>query len=138
MSFFPTREGAVLPTRGTSKSAGVDVFAFEEVLIEAGKFSLISTGVGINLPDGTYGSIRARSGLAVRHGLFVNAGVIDPDYTGEIKVCLHNAGESDFVVRRGMKIAQIVYEKYDSTSPSWSEGPAESTGRGGSGFGSTG
>jgi len=63
--------------------------------------TLNGTGVAIVLSPGVYGRVALRSGLAVKHGIQVGAGVVDPDYTGEVKVVLFNHGDKDFEVKRG-------------------------------------
>jgi dUTP pyrophosphatase len=81
-------DGVHLPTRGSSGAVGYDLYSCEDVTIPRGERALVGTGVAIVLPVGTYGRVAPRSGLAVKHGINVGAGVIDPDYTGEIKVLL--------------------------------------------------
>ena len=100
--------------------------------------TLNGTGVAIVLPPGVYGRVALRSGLAVKHGIQVGAGVVDPDYTGEVKVVLFNHGDKDFEVkRRGERIAQLVLERCET--PGVEEiGLLEETERGAGGFGSTG
>ena len=85
-----------LPTRGSAGAVGYDLYAVEDVSIPRGDRALIGTGVAIVLPVGTYGRVSPRSGLAVRSGIQVGAGVIDPDYTGEVKVLLFNHGQGVF------------------------------------------
>lgn len=108
---------------------------------------LIETGLSIRCPPGTYGRIAPRSGLASEFGIDVLAGVIDPRYTGEIKVCLINLSNENFVVEGGTRIAQIIFEKIECP-PTMREveffeeivGPSAegSSARGEAGFGSTG
>jgi dUTP pyrophosphatase len=102
---------------------------------------VVSTGITVNLPPGTYGRIAPRSGLAVKHGLDTLAGVIDPDYTGEVKVVLQNLDVNQpFVIRPGYRIAQLILEQ--CVTPEVVEVPGECTSlvteRGAAGFGSTG
>jgi dUTP pyrophosphatase len=78
------------------------------VLFRTSERMLVSTGIAVVLPKGVYGRVAPRSGLAVKHGIQVGAGVIDPDYTGEVKVVLFNHGEKDFEVKKGDRIAQLV------------------------------
>jgi dUTP pyrophosphatase len=79
-------------------------------MIEPGTWSLVGTGLRINLPGGTEGQVRSRSGLAAKHGISVlnSPGTIDEDYQGEIKVILYNASNSTFSVEKGDRIAQLV------------------------------
>lgn len=104
-------ENARLPTRNNSTDAGLDIYSNETTLIKAKKWSPISIGIAISIPDGYYARIAPRSGLALKYGLDVFAGVIDSGYRGEIKVILYNAGEKDYLVNDGDKIAQMIIEK---------------------------
>lgn len=130
-----------LPLYATEKSSGVDLIStnIEDVIIKPGERHLISTGICIALPEGYEAQIRPRSGLAIKYGITVlnSPGTIDEDYRGEIKVILINHGSSDFVVTRGLKIAQMVFSQYCKMN--WL--PVEilnDTQRGSGGFGSTG
>jgi dUTP pyrophosphatase len=99
---------------------------------------VIPTGLAIQLPTGTYGRIAPRSGLAVKHGVDVLAGVVDPDYTGELKVVLVNTDlRRAFMIRPGYRIAQLILENY-STAEIEETPYVEQTERGEEGFGSTG
>lgn len=102
--------GARLPARAHPGDAGLDLFAAVDVDIPAGETRLVGTGLAIELPPGTEGQIRPRSGLALRHGITVlNApGTIDAGYRGEVGVVLINHGRQAFRVRRGMRVAQLV------------------------------
>lgn len=131
---------ATLPARGTPGAAGYDLFSTDNYVVLPGRRVVVSTGITIQLPPGTYGRIAPRSGLAVKHGLDTLAGVVDPDYTGEIKVVLQNLDTSQsFVIRPGYRIAQLILEKFETVDVV--EIPSECTqlaDRGASGFGSTG
>jgi len=135
---------ATLPARATAGAAGYDIFSADGYIILPGHRVVVSTGITVELPPGTYGRIAPRSGLAVKHGLDCLAGVIDPDYTGELKVVLLNTdGRNPFVIRPGYRIAQLILEKYETVDvvevPSECTGLVDmSTGRGAAGFGSTG
>ena len=130
-------EDATLPTRGSGGAVGYDLYSTHEVLIPPTHRALVGSGVAIVLPVGCYGRVAPRSGLAVKHGIQVGAGVIDPDYTGEVKVVLFNHGHADFQVNKGDRIAQLILEKCDT--PEVVEiGAVEDTERGSKGFGSTG
>ena len=138
---LPHGRALPLPAYQTPGSAGVDLMAAIEERIElaAGRRTLIPTGIRIALPANTEGQIRPRSGLAVRHGLTVlNApGTIDPDYRGEIKVCLINLGGAPVQIEPAMRIAQLVVAPV--TRVNWRTDVAfEATDRGEGGFGSTG
>jgi len=131
---------AQLPVRATADSAGYDLFSTDSYVVLPGRRVVVSTGISVQLPPGTYGRIAPRSGLAVKHGLDTLAGVIDPDYTGEIKVVLQNLDQNQpFVIRPGYRIAQLILENF--TVADVVEIPTENTPlteRGVSGFGSTG
>ena len=101
-----------LPAYATSGAAGMDLMAAIDapVTVGAGQRALIPTGLAIALPPGWELQIRPRSGLALRRGIVLpnSPGTIDEDYRGEIQVILLNMGQDDFIVERGMRIAQAV------------------------------
>ena len=111
-------------------------FADEAKRISTRGQAVIGTGIAIGLPQETYGRIAPRSGLATKHALTVNAGVIDADYTGEIKVILVNLGDQDYEVHKGNRIAQLIVEKILSEEMVLVQ-DLESTRRGAKGFGSS-
>jgi dUTP pyrophosphatase len=131
---------ASLPARGSAGAAGYDLFSVDNYVVLPGRRVVVSTGITVQLPPGTYGRIAPRSGLAVKHGLDTLAGVVDPDYTGEVKVVLQNLDPiQPFVIRQGYRIAQLVLEKFEVADVV--EIPSECTHlteRGAAGFGSTG
>ena len=129
---------AIVPTRGSDGAVGYDLYSSEDAVVpcQAGR-ALVGTGISISLPDGVYGRVAPRSGLAVKHCINVGAGVIDPDYTGEIKVVLFNHGFKDFEIKKGDRIAQLVLERCE-TPPIEEISIVEDTERGSGGFGSTG
>lgn len=107
------RESAVLPTRGTSGAAGLDLYACIErpVLLEPRGLYRVPTGVAIALPGPeTVGLVFARSGLGVRHGVSLSnaVGVIDSDYRGELIVGIGNTGEKSYLLSPGERFAQLV------------------------------
>lgn len=111
MSLEFTIVNGVQPTRGSSNSAGLDIHANEAGVVRTGGRKLISTGVFLqNCPENVYLRIAPRSKLANKHGIDVLAGVVDPDYTGEIMIILHNTGKSDFYFEAGDAIAQLIPE----------------------------
>ena len=129
---------AILPVRASLGAAGYDLFSTDSYVVLPGRRVVVSTGISIQLPPGTYGRIAPRSGLAVKHGLDTLAGVIDPDYTGEIKVVLQNLDTAQpFVIRPGYRIAQLILEKFEVAEVVETDAP-EATARGDAGFGSTG
>jgi dUTP pyrophosphatase len=103
---------------------------------QAGR-AIVGTGITVVLPPGVYGRVAPRSGLAAKHCINVGAGVIDPDYTGEIKVILFNHGLKDFEIKKGDRIAQLILERCE-TPPIEEISIVEDTERGSDGFGSTG
>ena len=131
---------ARLPVFGSAEAAGADVVSVEDVVIPVGKWRLVKTGLGCVIPPGWELQVRPRSGLALKHGVTVlNApGTIDSDYTGELGVLLINHGRSDFYVRPGDRIAQIVAARVEAVEFLWVDNPVRVTERGDSGFGSTG
>ena len=128
---------ARLPTRGSAGAAGLDLCAVERVTIEPGGRAAVRTGLAVAIPRGFYGRVAPRSGLAVRHGIDVLAGVIDSDYRGEILCALVNHGREPFEVEPGARVAQLVVEAVAILEPAWAE-DLEETARGAGGFGSTG
>ena len=99
------------PTKGSTDSAGYDLYSAEETEILPWKQRIINTQIAIKVPKGTYGRIAPRSGLAAKHGIDVGAGVIDADYRGEIKILLINHSDVKFKIKKGDRIAQLVLEK---------------------------
>lgn len=133
--------GLELPSYATEKSAGMDLLAAisEDVTIKPSQRVLVKTGLAIALPDGFEAQVRPRSGLALKNGITVlnTPGTIDADYRGEIGVILVNFSQEDFVVSRGMRIAQMVIARY--TRAEFTEvSELSETARGAGGFGSTG
>ena len=106
------QSAAKIPTRGSRRSAGLDLYANENAIIPPHSRQLIATGVSISLPSGTYGRIASRSGL--KHNIDVAAGVIDEDYRGEVKVLLCNNADKPYKVVHGDKIAQLIAERIAS------------------------
>lgn len=130
-------ENATLPVKGSAGAAGYDLYATEGCVLLPGRRAVVPTGISIKLPEGTYGHIAPRSGLAVKHGLQVGAGVVDPDYTGELKVVLFNHDRNTYVIHPGYRVAQLVLEKYVSVEVEEVNELSE-TARGEGGFGSSG
>ena len=129
-------EGAFAPKREHATDAGLDIMSPVNTFVPAHGSTVIDTGVHVELPTGTVGLLKSKSGLNVKHGL-VGEGVIDVGYTGSIKVKLYNHSDFAYQITRGDKITQLVVaacyfpdvEIVDSL---------ESTERGDNGFGSTG
>ncbi|KAL4967940.1 dUTPase-like protein [Aspergillus stella-maris] len=125
------------PTRGSAFAAGYDIYASKEIIIPSKGKALVDTGLAIAVPEGTYGRVAPRSGLASKNFIDVGAGVIDADYRGEVKVLLFNFSETDFTVKEGDRVAQLVLERIFTPEVVVVEELAESV-RGAGGFGSTG
>ncbi|PSK60623.1 deoxyuridine 5'-triphosphate nucleotidohydrolase [Elsinoe australis] len=125
------------PTRGSAFAAGYDLYASKATTIPARGRVLVDTDISIAVPEGTYGRVAPRSGLAVKHGIDTGAGVIDADYRGPVKVLLFNLSETDFEVQGGDRIAQLIVERIYTPEVVVVEKLEESV-RGAGGFGSTG
>lgn len=99
---------AYQPIQTSNKAAGFDLKSLREcIILKRGKF-LVDTGIKIELPEGCYGRIAPRSGLALHHGLDVGVDVIDEDYRSEIKVLLFNNSDFDYTVKSGERITQLI------------------------------
>jgi len=97
--------------KGSAEAGGHDLYANEGTNVPARGQAIVGTGIAIGLPHDTYGRIAPRSSLAVKHRLMTNAGVIDSDYRGEVKVVLANLGDQPYPVERGDQIAKLIIEK---------------------------
>ncbi|GHT99181.1 deoxyuridine 5'-triphosphate nucleotidohydrolase [Alphaproteobacteria bacterium] len=133
--------GLDVPSYATEESAGLDLRAAigDDLVIKAGERVLVPTGISIALPSGFEAQVRPRSGLAYKSGITVlnTPGTIDSDYRGEVKVLLINLGNGDFIVERGMRIAQLVVHKYERVSLNVVD-ILDETARAENGYGSTG
>ncbi len=152
VKFVKLNNLAIIPSRQKTGDAGYDLYATESVRIKPMSRALVSTGLSIEVPQGYYARIAPRSGLAVKNGIDVLAGVVDSSYRGEVKVVLMNlsidlasmmgltpniAGSSfDFNIKAGDRIAQLIIEKYHAVD--WQEVESLSTTERTGGFGSTG
>lgn len=131
---------AVIPKYHTSGAAGVDLHSVVQIAIAPGARELIKTGLSVAIPAGWEGQVRARSGLALKHGIMVlnGPGTIDADYRGEIGVILHNTSESFvFEIKPGDRIAQLVFAPARQLNIR-EVTDLDATERGEGGFGSTG
>ena len=132
-----------LPSYESQSAAGMDLAAAlpegAPETLAPGARALIATGFAMELPHGYEAQLRPRSGLAFSHGVTVlnSPGTIDADYRGEVKVLLINLGDQDFVVERGMRIAQLVIQPVSRATLAEVEELSPSA-RGSGGFGSTG
>jgi dUTP pyrophosphatase len=128
---------AALPMRGSSFAAGLDICSIEDLIIEPHQRATARTGLAVAIPHGFYGRVAPRSGLAVKHGLDVLAGVIDSDYRGELCSVLYNTGDAAIELPAGSKICQLIIEKIITPKATW-VADLDETARGAGGFGSTG
>ncbi len=130
-----------VPRYMSAEAAGIDLLAAVEgeVEIEPGRIKLVPTGLCMAIPKGYEGQIRPRSGLALNHGLsMVNTpGTIDSDYRGEIKVILINFADTAYTIKRGQRIAQMIFNRIARADFTLVQ-DLEQTDRGRGGFGSTG
>jgi deoxyuridine 5'-triphosphate nucleotidohydrolase len=128
---------AKLPYKKHKTDAGYDLSADEGKLLLPQQWCLINTGLSLTVPEGTYGRIAPRSGFSWKSGTIVGAGVIDADYTGPVKVLIHNVGNKSVEIKKGDRIAQLIIEKIvlaDVVEVT----DLNNTERGQGGFGSTG
>ena len=138
---LPSSVGLNLPSYATPESAGMDLIAANDSPISIKPLArvLVPTGICIALPDGFEAQVRPRSGLAIKNGITVlnTPGTIDADYRGEISVILVNLSQEEFIVERGMRVAQMVINKFEKIV--WQEvKELSATMRGAGGFGSSG
>jgi len=122
--------------KGTARAAGHDLYANEGTDVPARGQAIVGTGIAIGLTHNTYGRIAPRSSLAVKYRLTTNAGVIDSDYRGEVKVVLANLGDQPYQVEKGDRIAQLIIEKFDNRELQ-EVTELDDTERGDQGFGSS-
>jgi dUTP pyrophosphatase len=140
ISRLPSNPDLPLPARQTAHAAGYDVASCEpDVILAPGERRAVGTGLMFELPEGYEMQVRPRSGLALKFGITLpNApGTIDADYRGELKVILQNGGTEPFTIRRGERIAQLVFARQEVAQLVESDGVG-ATERGSGGFGSTG
>jgi dUTP pyrophosphatase len=130
-----------LPRYMTAGAAGVDLYAAveQDLAIAPGGWALIPTGIAIALPEDYEAQIRPRSGLALKHGLTLlnTPGTIDWDYRGEIKVIVINLGDKEYILHRGERIAQMIFNRVEKAELIEVE-ELDDTNRGSGGFGHTG
>jgi dUTP pyrophosphatase len=143
VDIMPLKNAAGLPVPHyqTEHAAGVDLYAAveTEVVVRPGTWTLVPTGIAVAIPEGYEGQIRPRSGLALKHGIGMlnGPGTVDADYRGEIGIILFNFSDRPFPVRRGDRIAQMVFAKVTRATLRTADGLGE-TKRGRGGFGHTG
>ena len=113
LTIWVLNENATVPQKATPGSVGLDLHSSHDATIYPGQRVVISTGIAMTFPDGTYGRVAPRTGIAVKHGIDVFGGVIDPNGS-EIKVVLFNSDRNPYIVRKGYRVAQLILEKYHS------------------------
>lgn len=132
-------ENATIPTRGTEYSAGYDLYSAVDIIANPKECTKIPTNIAMEIPIGYFGAVYSRSGFATKHGLRVAQGtaVIDADYRGDIIVPLFNDSVIPFEIKKGDRIAQIVFQPFAKVDFEVTD-ELEETERGTGGFGSTG
>lgn len=136
---YEVEDPDLLPKYQTQGSSGCDLRSSIDTVVPAGKRSIVPTGLKAEIPVGFEGQVRPRSGLAAKHGITVlnTPGTVDCDYRGEVKVILLNTGDEDFIIKKGDRIAQLVFSQVFRAIFKKEEA-LTSTERAERGFGSTG
>ena len=139
LKFKKLNQYAITPTRGSEKAAGWDLYAMNTVSIHPHETEKIGTGIAVAIPDGNFGGIFARSGIATKQGLRPAncTGVVDSDYRGEVIVALHNDSTNTRIIEAGERIAQLIVMPFVSVEFNEVD-ELDETERGSGGFGSTG
>jgi|SRR3989338_4720644 len=128
---------AKIPSYAHEGDAGMDLYSVEDYVLKPGEKIIVKTGIATEMPEGYFGSIRDRSGLAARYAIHVLAGVIDCHYRGEIGVVIINLGKEEFSISKGDRIAQVLIQTVEHVNILEVNELSE-TSRGKDGFGSTG
>lgn len=137
LKFVKLSKNAHTPTKGSKLSAGYDLYSAYDYIIPSMGKELVKTDIQVGIPDGCYGRIAPRSGLANKFFIDVGAGVIDQDYRGNVGVVLFNFGPNEFKVNQGDRIAQLICERICYADIEEVEN-LDITERGENGFGSSG
>ena len=130
-------ESATLPTRSFSTDSGLDLYASEDTLVTYTHASVIPTGIAVNIPPGYEGQIRPRSGKSSKTNLRVILGTVDATYNGELGVIADTLNKSEYLVKKGEKIAQLVISPIVTPSLEIVDQFHTQSARGSNGFGST-
>lgn len=130
-------DSAILPSYSHKGDAGLDLYSNMAFSLEQGQRMLVKTGISIKIPEGYVGLVWPRSGLSIKKGVDVLAGVIDSGYRGEVGIVLLNTGYDDVVISKGDRIAQLLIQPIEIVNIKEVE-ELDSSERGVSGFGSTG
>lgn len=128
---------AILPTLATPGSAGYDLYSAYDVTIAPWSHQLVPTDIAVAIPTGHYGRIASRSGLSLKFGLEVGAGVCDESYRGPVGVVLRNFSDNPYQIKKGDRVAQFILEKI-SVLPIEEVSTLDETERSAGGFGSSG
>lgn len=114
LKYYKLDKNAIEPTYGTSESAGFDLYAINGAILAPKESAIFHTGIAMEIPNGYFGAIYPRSGLAIKHGLRLQncVGIIDSDYRGEIMVGLYNDSDKCQVISYGDRVAQMVIQPY--------------------------
>ncbi|XP_030622178.1 deoxyuridine 5'-triphosphate nucleotidohydrolase, mitochondrial [Chanos chanos] len=137
LKFAKLSENATIPTKGSSRAAGYDLYSAYDYSVGPMDKVIVKTDIQIAVPSGCYGRVAPRSGLAAKHFIDVGAGVVDEDYRGNVGVVLFNFSKETFEVKKGDRVAQLICEKICYPELVQLESLDE-TERGAGGFGSTG
>ena len=140
VKFKKLNKDAIIPDYAHKGDAGMDLYSIQDDIIEPLTWKLIPTGLACELPEGTEGQVRSKSGIALKNGVFVlnTPGTVDENYRGEIGGVLYNLNTKEpFVIKKGQKIAQYVINAIEYVDTIEVE-QLDSTDRGEGGFGSTG
>ncbi|PIN94394.1 dUTP diphosphatase [Candidatus Pacearchaeota archaeon CG10_big_fil_rev_8_21_14_0_10_31_9] len=130
-------EDAILPSYAHPGDAGIDLFSREDYVLKAGERYTFNLGISVEIPEGYFGSVRDKSGLASKSGLTILAGVVDSSYRGEIGIVVLNTSNEDYKIDKGAKIAQMLIQPVHSCEIEEVQ-ELSKTQRGTGGFGSTG
>jgi len=129
---------AKIPNKAHQSDLGWDLFSNETIIVPPFGRELVRTGIAVQFPPNVGGIIKDRSGMASKRGLFIHAGVIDPDYRGEVQILMFNASKAPVEIKKGDKIAQMILMPVFMVSSFEVVEELDETVRGESGFGSTG
>lgn len=136
---FELSDNAKVPFKKHNGDAGWDLFTSEDCDIQPGETVDVHTGIKINMPPFLYARITGRSSSLRKHNLLINEGIIDNGYTGEMFVCVRNMGDKTFHVKKGMRLAQVLFHTIEDIRWSQVDEIKPTPGkRGNNGFGSTG
>lgn len=128
---------AIIPTRGSPDAVGYDLYSARTLVLRKYDKLLVPTDIAITMPSGCYGRVAPRSGFSWKYHTITAAGVIDPDFRGNLNVMLFNHSICDVEIKQGDRIAQLILEKMKIVNVYEVE-ELEETARGDAGFGSTG